>query len=101
MPRKIMLVFFLFISEVCYAQVVVSEFNLSDINRGGMTKVQAENYSLLHLNIKNMIYRWMAFLLTVICRINTEILPIRDIMILALVMIHRLPEQSIIGDCFQ
>ncbi len=38
MPRKIMLVFFLFISEVCYAQVVVSEFNLSDINRGGMLR---------------------------------------------------------------
>lgn len=100
MPRKIMLVF-LFISEFCYAQVVVSEFNLSDINRGGMTKAQAEKLLIIALKYQNMIYRWMAFLLTVICRINTEILPIRDIMILALAMIHRLPEQSIIGDCFQ
>lgn len=81
--------------------MVVSEFNLSDINRGGMTKVQAEKLLIIALKYQNMIYRWMAFLLTVICRINTEILPIRDIMILALVMIHRLPEQSIIGDCFQ
>ncbi|EGN5061699.1 hypothetical protein IHY49_004437, partial [Salmonella enterica] len=49
MPRKIMLVFFLFISEVCYAQVVVSEFNLSDINRGGMTKAQAEKLLIIAL----------------------------------------------------
>ncbi|EBS1067499.1 TPA: hypothetical protein LC393_003522 [Salmonella enterica subsp. enterica serovar Wangata] len=49
MPRKIMLVFFLFISEFCYAQVLVSEFNLSDINRGGMTKAQAEKLLIIAL----------------------------------------------------
>lgn len=101
MPRKIMLVFFLFISEFCYAQAVVSEFNLSDINRGGMTKAQAEKLLIIALKYQKYDLSLDGVFVDGDCRINTEILPIRDIMILALAMIHRLPEQSIIGDCFQ
>lgn len=49
MPRKIIFVFFLLASAVCYVQGNTSEFNLSDINREGMTKAQAEKLLIIVL----------------------------------------------------
>ncbi|EAW8149236.1 hypothetical protein I7044_004068 [Salmonella enterica subsp. enterica] len=53
MLRKIISVFFLLASAVCYAQGDASEFNLSDINREGMTKAQAEKLLIIALRHQN------------------------------------------------
>ncbi len=58
MPRKIMLVFFLYLSSVMpkwlYSNLIV------DINRGGMTSTGRKT-TIIALKYQNMIYRWMAF----------------------------------------